>query len=54
MAACAENATHQCQQAGGFPIRTGELAFIVNILPLTAKSGSYCDAEKQYTTSSSK
>jgi hypothetical protein len=43
MAARAKNATHQFQRAGGFSFAR-ELAFIVNILPLTAKSGSYCDA----------
>jgi hypothetical protein len=52
MAARAKNATHQFQQAGGFSFAR-ELAFSFNILPLTAKSGSYCDAVLQHTTSSS-
>jgi len=45
MAARAKNATHQFQQAGGFSFAR-ELAFSFNILPLTAKSGSNCDAVK--------
>jgi hypothetical protein len=45
MAARAKNATHQFQQAGGFSFAR-ELAFSFNILSLTAKSGSYCDAVK--------
>jgi hypothetical protein len=34
--------TNLFQQAGGFSFAR-ELAFSFNILPLTAKSGSYCD-----------